>query len=102
MKKILKYILSLTIAAVLLWFSFRNVEWDEFIEGLKSCRWEYIVISMAAGAFAFGLRALRWRQLLLPIDPQTRLITTFNGINIIFSYNNIILAHNKTYKLTVF
>lgn len=82
MKKILKYILSLAIAAVLLWFSFRNVEWDEFIEGLKSCRWEYIVISMAAGAFAFGLRALRWRQLLLPIDPQTRLITTFNGINI--------------------
>jgi hypothetical protein len=52
------------------------------MEGLASCRWEFIVMSMAAGAFAFWLRALRWRQLLLPIDPQTRRITTFSGINI--------------------
>ena len=37
---------------------------------------------MAAGAFAFWLRALRWRQLLLPIDPQTKRMTTFNAVNI--------------------
>ena len=37
---------------------------------------------MAAGAFAFWLRGLRWRQLLLPIDPKTKRVTTFNGINI--------------------
>lgn len=81
-KKILKYTISVAIAAVLLWFSFRDVEWTEFIDDLKSCRWEFIVLSMAGGAFAFLLRGLRWRQLLLPIDPQTRRITTFNGINI--------------------
>ena len=81
-KKILKYAFSVAIAAVLLWFSFRDVEWTEFIDGLKSCRWEFTVLSMAGGAFAFLLRGLRWRQLLLPIDPQTRRITTFNGINI--------------------
>lgn len=82
MKKILKYILSIAIAAALLWFSFRDVEWTKFVEGLKACRWEYIVVSMVAGAFAFWLRGLRWRQLLLPIDPRTTRITTFNGINI--------------------
>ena len=81
-RKILKYILSITIAAVLLWFSFRDVEWGSFMDGLSSCRWEFILLSMAAGAFAFWLRALRWRQLLLPIDPQTSRTTTFNGINI--------------------
>ena len=37
---------------------------------------------MIAGAFAFWLRGLRWRQLLLPIDPSTKRITTFNGVNI--------------------
>lgn len=81
-KKILKYTISVAIAAVFLWFSFRDVEWEKFMEGLKSCRWEFIAVSMAAGAFAFWLRGLRWRQLLLPIDPQTKRITTFNGINI--------------------
>ena len=80
--KIIKYLFSATIAVVLLWFSFRDVEWTGFIEGLKSCRWEFILLSMAAGAFAFWLRGLRWRQLLLPIDSQTKRITTFNGINI--------------------
>ena len=80
--KVLKYLLSISIAVILLWFSFRDVEWPEFIEGVKSCRWEFIVLSMAAGAFAFWLRALRWRQLLLPIDPSITRIVTFNGINI--------------------
>ena len=80
--KIIKYLFSATIAVVLLWFSFRDVAWTGFIEGLKSCRWEFILLSMAAGAFAFWLRGLRWRQLLLPIDPKTKRITTFNGINI--------------------
>jgi uncharacterized membrane protein YbhN (UPF0104 family) len=81
-KKIFKYILSAAIAVLLLWFSFRDVEWTKFMDGLRSCSWGFILLSMAAGAFAFWLRALRWRQLLLPIDPQTRRITTFNGINI--------------------
>ena len=82
MKKTVKYLISAAIAATLLWFSFRDVEWTRFIEGLKSCRWEFIILSMAAGAFAFWLRGIRWRQLLLPLDPNTSRITTFNGINI--------------------
>ena len=82
LKKILKYAISASIAALLLWFSFRDVEWSEFMAGVRSCRWEFILLSMAAGAFAFWLRGLRWRQLLLPIDSQTTRLTTFNGINI--------------------
>ena len=82
MKKTIKYLISAAFAVTLLWFSFRDVEWAGFIEGLKSCRWEFIVLSMAGGAFAFWLRGIRWRQLLLPLDPNTSRITTFNGINI--------------------
>ena len=82
LKKFLKYALSLSLAVVLLWFSFRDVEWTRFVEGLKGCHMGLILLSMAAGVFAFWLRGLRWRELLLPIDPQTKRITTFNGINI--------------------
>jgi uncharacterized membrane protein YbhN (UPF0104 family) len=89
-KKTLKYILSATIAIVLLGFAFRDVQWAEFIEGLRSCRMSWIVVSMAAGAFAFWLRGLRWRQLLLPIDPQVSRITTFNCINI-SNISNLVL-----------
>ena len=81
-KKILKYVLSVSLAAVLLWFSFREVEWSDFIAGVKECRWEWVVLSMLAGAFAFWLRAIRWRQLLLPIDDSISRMTAFNGVNI--------------------
>lgn len=80
--KFLKYILSAGVAVLLLYFSFREVEWKDFLEGLRSCRWEFILLSMAAGIAAFWFRGLRWRQLLLPIDPSTRRITTFNAVNI--------------------
>ena len=80
--QILKYAVSASLAFVLLYFSFRDVEWADFMEGLKSCRWEFILLSMAAGSFAFWLRAVRWRKLLLPIDSSITRITAFNGINI--------------------
>lgn len=80
--KFLKYILSATVAAVLLYFSFREVDWQDFLVGLKTCRWEFILLSMAAGVIAFWFRGLRWRQLLLPIDNSTKRITTFNAVNI--------------------
>lgn len=82
LKKILKYAVSLAVAAVLLWFSFRSVKWDDFIAGLGSCRWEFIVLSMAAGILAFYLRSLRWRELLLPIDSSLGRKTLFNAVNI--------------------
>lgn len=80
--KILKYIASASLAVLLLWASFREVEWSDFMEGLKACRWEFILVSMAAGSFAFWLRGIRWRRLLLPIDDSITRTTAFNGVNI--------------------
>ena len=82
LSKAIKYLLSASLAAVLLFFSFREVQWSEFVKELSNCRWEFIILSMAAGALAFWLRALRWRRLLLPIDDSISRITTFNGVNI--------------------
>ena len=82
LKKILKYLLSASLAVILLWFSFRDVEWDQFMAELQKCDWGFILLSMAAGAVAFWLRALRWRRLLLPLDGSMSRMTVFNGINI--------------------
>ena len=80
--KILKYLLSASLAITLLWFSFRGVEWGEFKQELAKCNWGFILLSMAAGSVAFWLRALRWRRLLLPLDDSISRTTAFNGINI--------------------
>lgn len=88
--KILKYILLLAVAAVLLFFAFRKIEWDEFWSALKACRWSGVVLSMLIGILAFFFRALRWRQLLLPVDASTSRLTCFNAINISYMVNLVL------------
>jgi uncharacterized membrane protein YbhN (UPF0104 family) len=82
LSNVIKYVLSILIAALFLYFSFKGVKWADFVKGLESCRWEYIIMSMVIGIAAFWFRGMRWRELLLPIDSSTKRLTTFNAINI--------------------
>lgn len=81
-KKVLKYVLSAALAVVLLYFSFRGVDWKEFWKVLAQCRWIYVALAMAAGVCAAVIRSLRWRLLLLPVDPDTSFLSCFDGFNI--------------------
>lgn len=85
----LNYLLWLSIAAVLLFFCFKGVDWKAFMDGLQSCKWEFIVMSMGFGALSFWFRALRWRELILPIDPSTKKLTVFNAVNISYIVNMV-------------
>ncbi len=87
LKKILGYVLSFGVAAVLLYFSFRGVKWADFVDGLRSCRIGFVIITMAAGVMAFWFRGVRWRQLILPLDNTISRLTAFNAMNIAFLSN---------------
>lgn len=89
-RELLKYIVSAAIAVVLLYFSFRDVNWSDFYAGLRNCRWEWIAVAMLAGVMSFWFRAVRWRQFLLPIDGKTSRKVTFNAINI-GNFANLVL-----------
>lgn len=81
-KNMLKYSLSLLAAGALLYFSFKGISWHDFGVALKACRWEWVVASMLVGGVVLYLRAMRWRMMLLPIDPSTTRSTMFNAVNI--------------------
>lgn len=80
--KALKWVLSLATAAVLLYFSFRWVRWEEFIEGIRGCNTAYIIGSMAASTAAFFIRAYRWRAIMRPMNREIGFAESFDGINI--------------------
>jgi len=80
--KVIKYTISLAVAALLMYFSFREVDWKTFATDLKQCRWEFILLAMAASIAAFYFRSQRWKCLLRPIDPTIDSLTTFNCVNI--------------------
>lgn len=80
MKKTLKYLLSFLLAALLLWLAFRGVDWGAFRSGLAGTDWRWIAASMALGLLAFTTRALRWNQLLRPLDPEIGFRKTLEGV----------------------
>ena len=81
-KKIITYLLSLLAAAALMYFSFKDVKWADFLSTLKQCKWGCILASMVAGVLAFWFRGMRWRELILPIDPSMPKLASFNAVNI--------------------
>ncbi len=86
-KKILKVLLLGTLALVLLYFSFRGIHWDEFVEGLRTADYFWILMSMLVGAFSFYVRAARWRIILLGLGKPVKRIDTFNGVGMAYLTN---------------
>ena len=86
-KKLLKVILFATLALVLLYFSFRGIHWNDFLEGLRSADYFWILMSVFVGAFSFYVRAARWRIILLSLGKPVKRIDTFNGVAMAYLTN---------------
>jgi len=67
-KSVVKYFAMLILAGVLLYFAFKGLKWKDFIEGLKSCNFWWILASMGTGVIAIILRGFRWRLMMLPLN----------------------------------
>lgn len=79
-KKILQWAILLVIAAVLLFFAFKGVKWEDFVDGIKSCNFFWIVVSMLVSVAVFWLRGLRWRLSMLPLDESITSMESYNGV----------------------
>ena len=86
-KNIFQYAFWGIVAVVLVYFCLRSIDWSQFSEALKRCRWEYVILSMLLGTLVLKVRGNRWRMLLLPFDPGTSPVTTFNAYNICMAVN---------------
>src|SRR5580704_19537453 len=62
--KSLYWAIALTLAAVLLYYSLRGIDWRQVWLTLKTARLIYIAFSALIGVGSLSLRALRWRVLL--------------------------------------
>ena len=81
-KNILHYSFWAVVAVVLVYFCLRSVDWTQFGEALRHCRWEYVLLAMLFGVLGLIVRGLRWRRLLLPLDASTSAVTSINAYGI--------------------
>ena len=85
MKQTLKYILRigfpLVLAAVILHWMYRGVDWGAVWAALEGgMNWWWMLLSMPFGVSAQLFRALRWRVVLKPMGEKARLSTCCNSI----------------------
>lgn len=57
-------LLAVGLAAVLLYFALRGVEWSRVGATIAGARWQYLLYGTAVSIVAMWLRAMRWRVLL--------------------------------------
>ena len=80
--KAIKYSLSFILAAVLVYFAFRSVNWADFLADIKQTRWGYVMLFFLASVLALVFRELRWHILLEPFDPQVKHRKVWDAINV--------------------
>lgn len=73
------WILSLPLAAVLLYLSLRGVDWKGVWQTIAGARWGFLAAGCGCWCFSFFLRSLRWRILL---NAEERL-----SVGLVFSAN---------------
>jgi hypothetical protein len=79
--KILKFGIPLAISLGLCYYLFRNINFAEMVEVVKSdCDFSLIAISMTVGILGFVVRALRWRIQLRAADVNPPLRAMFYSI----------------------
>jgi uncharacterized protein (TIRG00374 family) len=63
-RRIVRWVLVISLAATLLWWSVRETDWRHVGAILAHAHWTLIALACTIGSGSFFLRALRWRVLL--------------------------------------
>lgn len=85
--KLLNYLFFLSLAVVLMYFSFQGVKFQDLVDGLKSANYTWISLSVAVGMLANVFRALRWQMLIKPLGYNPSSINTYHAVMVGYLVN---------------
>jgi uncharacterized protein (TIRG00374 family) len=66
-KKTLQFVLFFALTVVLLWFGFKDIQWLELWDGVKSANYWWVIATVLIGIAAYWVRARRWQLLIRPL-----------------------------------
>lgn len=76
----------------LLWFVLKDVDFADVLANIATGDMLLLSASVFVATFGFVIRAVRWRVLLLPVLPASRMRSRFAAVAIGFMANNILPA----------
>ena len=80
MKNNIQLVLFLFLAALLLFFAFRGVNFKSIAEGFREANYLWVFVALLAGIASHIVRALRWRLLMEPIGHKPPLLNTLGAL----------------------
>ena len=83
-------LLGLAIAAVLIWWVFRNEDPVEVWANIRSANFLLLGIAVAVTTAVFAVRAIRWRYFLAPVQSQSPFRSRFAAVCVGFMANNLL------------
>ena len=92
MKARLRVAASLVVTAFFLWLALRGVDWADVWAHLRGANWLWLALSILVSTLAIHVRALRWKALLAPLDPDVPFHPRVAGAAVGFAANNLIPA----------
>jgi glycosyltransferase 2 family protein len=101
LKAILQYVIILSVTALLIWFSLRNLQvsptqtgyndkWDYLLATWKSANKYYLILMAVLAMLSHLIRAERWRMLMIPSGNKTKLSYSFLSLMVGYLVNLVI------------
>jgi uncharacterized membrane protein YbhN (UPF0104 family) len=84
-------VVSIPLAAALLYWSFRGVDWRSVWHSIASAKPAYLFGAAAITTFSFFMRAVRWR-ILLNAEGRLRVATVFRATMVGYLGNSFLPA----------
>jgi uncharacterized protein (TIRG00374 family) len=82
LKKILNFSIFFALAALLLYFAFRKVDFSEIVKRLSEANYFWVALSLIVATLANLFRALRWRLLMEPLGINPSVKNVFGAVMI--------------------
>jgi uncharacterized protein (TIRG00374 family) len=74
------FLIFMALGALALWYCFKSIDFNEFVDHLKSVNYFYVGLSMVFGFVAYIIRALRWNILINTLDYKPSVYSTYNAV----------------------
>ncbi len=87
-----KALFGVAVTVLLLWWVLRGEDPAEILAAIRGGDMRLLAASVFVATFGFVIRAMRWRVLLAPVQPDTSFRSRFAAVSIGFMANNVLPA----------
>lgn len=90
LKEIIRYIVVILLLVASIYFVFKDIDMQVFINTFIQARWEWCLLSVPVAILSHLVRAIRWRIFLKPIHNAQSTLNLFSAVMIGYVVNNVI------------